>query len=162
MFESLTGGSKGKNAKLCAKMKDRKGGTAFSVVIEGQETFYEEKPLPKPKDIYDFAVSKMPQDTVEEIRRERDMLSKLFDGKNKRAVLLLTEKYDVSPMFLFFSFKHAKGKNLKFGISRASNLEIGRFMKVKKYPLVVMIEKVRASVSQSDIQRTRTLFLRHF
>lgn len=115
-----------KNKRTCARVKEKGRGPLFiSVVVDGHEVFFEGKPWPskpKPKELYDFAVQNMPRDVVKDVNRASDVVPKLLGGGRRRAVVLLTDKFDVSSMYLGLAYKHSKdaGRKLSFGVSRGS------------------------------------------
>ncbi|GMH71086.1 hypothetical protein TL16_g05566 [Triparma laevis f. inornata] len=131
-----------KNVKICGSKPKGNTGAKISIVVNGEEVFFEDPnpKNPRTKDIYLFALNNLPKKGVIDVNRSSDITSKLFVVGDK-AVILLTDKYDLSLKYVSQSYKYRNGNGVKFGVSRGKNLELGRFFKVKKYPVVVYVEK---------------------
>ena len=130
-----------KNVKLCGSKPKGNMGAKISIIIGGKETFYEDQSQ-KSKDIYLFATSQLPRKSVLDVNRKADLTAKkLFAGDVTKAAILLTDKYEISHKYVSLAYKHRNVKGLKMAVSRGSNLELGRLLKVKKYPLVVYLER---------------------
>jgi hypothetical protein len=56
-------------------------------------------------------------------------------GKQKPALLLLTDKYETSSMY--YSIVYQFRKDYSFGESRAKNLKLAQSFQVKKYPELI-------------------------
>jgi hypothetical protein len=118
---------------------------AFAIVIDGKLEFYfdddedEENPqIPTAKTLHEFAIDHMPKSLVHNINHMPQVDDRLLSKKEfLGSVLLLTEKYDTSP--LYYSLAYHYRHKFVFGESRAKNLNMAKAFGVKKYPLLVAL-----------------------
>ena len=60
-------------------------------------------------------------------------------GHPSVAIMLLSEKYETSPMYASLAYRHRADGFASFGESRGKNLQLGKQFSVKKYPLLVAL-----------------------
>ena len=85
--------------------------------------------------------------------------NKASSKRNVVSFLLLTDKYETSPVFVSLAYQYRGAKNIKFGISRAKNLKLAQMIgNVKKYPHFVAFVPSKAA-SQTTTMKTDTLTL---
>ncbi len=81
-------------------------------------------------------------------------------GKTSVAVLLLTDKYETSPLYASLAYRHRRDGFAAFGESRAANLQMAKKFGVKKYPLLVALigsdEKVERYSGSLDAESLST------
>ena len=92
------------------------------------------------KELHESAMDHMPQHLINNINSPRQVDERLLQpGKNqqgkKPAVFLLTDKFDTSSMY--YSVVYQFRKDFTFGESRARNLKLAQFFRVKKYPQLI-------------------------
>ena len=78
------------------------------------------------------------------VNSEQHIQSRLFasspvPGHPSIAILLLTEKYDTSPLYASLAYRHRQDGFVGFGESRGKNLQLGKQFSVEKYPTVIAL-----------------------
>ena len=130
---------------------------AFAMVIDGKLEFYfdddgdDDNPqIPNAKGLHTFAIDHMPKSLVHNINHMKQVEERLLSKpKFMGSVLLLTDKYETSP--LYYSLVYHYRDTFVFGESRAKNLNLAKEFGVKKYPLLlVMVPKGKGEESHSD------------
>jgi hypothetical protein len=121
------------NQALCA---DRKASPIpkYAALVEDHLEFLDKPERPTAKSLHAFVTSRIPETTP--VNRKAS-IAKLFSKKRSIAILLLTDKYETTPLWrsLAFSLRSL----MTFAESRAASVEIGREFKVKKYPVIVAL-----------------------
>eukprot|EP00978_Attheya_sp_CCMP212_P004532 scaffold9878_cov45-Attheya_sp.AAC.1 len=112
---------------------------AFGMVVHGKTTLFEERPTSKA--LHQFALDQMPNDLVINVNHPTQIDERLLDpvantDAKVGAVLLLTDKYDTSPVYSGLAYQYRS--QLIFGESRAQNLNMAKALGVKKYPLLLV------------------------
>mmetsp|Transcript_28866 Transcript_28866/g.58230 ORF Transcript_28866/g.58230 Transcript_28866/m.58230 type:complete len:537 (-) Transcript_28866:114-1724(-) len=81
-------------------------------------------------------------------------------GKTSVAILLLTDKYETSPLYGSLAYRHRRDGFAAFGESRAANLQMAKKFGVKKYPHLVAligseekIEKYSGSLDAESLSK---------
>ena len=110
----------------------------YGAVIDGVVQFWDGNE-PTTKALYEFAISQLPTKNVISINR-KSSLWRLFE-KGDVGILLLTDKFATSPLWKSLAYRFRF--SLAFGESRGASLEMGKTFKVKKYPMIVALEKTR-------------------
>jgi curved DNA-binding protein CbpA len=131
---------------------------AFGMVVNGSTTLFNKQTtttatsnhnLPNVKELYDFAMDHFPTDGIQNINHPQHIDERLKKSinqnnnkskkkKKKGAILLMTDKYHTSTLYLSLSyqFRHS----FVFGESRGKNTMLGETFQVQQYPtLVAMI-----------------------
>uniref|UniRef100_A0A7S2KZA6 Thioredoxin domain-containing protein n=2 Tax=Leptocylindrus danicus TaxID=163516 RepID=A0A7S2KZA6_9STRA len=111
----------------------------FSMVVDGEEHIYEGEVRTKP--LHEFAMEHVPYSLVQQVNRVdhvQGRLLKFSNAKHQGAILLLTEKYETSPMYAGLAYTYRN--SLAFGETRAKNLHLAREFSVKKYPLLLALK----------------------
>jgi len=126
-------GNQGSQA-LCA---DRKASPIpkYAALVDDHLEFWDKPERPTAMSLHAFVTSRIPETTP--VNRKAS-IAKLFGKKRGIAILLLTDKYETTPLWrsLAFSLRSL----MTFAESRAASVEIGREFKVKKYPMIVALE----------------------
>ena len=71
--------------------------------------------------------------------QSRLLASSPTPGHPQIAILLLTDKYETSPLYASLAYRHRRDGFAAFGESRAKNLELAKKFKVKKYPQLIAL-----------------------
>jgi len=113
---------------------------AAFMIVDGKKIPYEDQLRTSSiKALHDFANSHMPFDLVQNVNHQSQIVPRLtgaaISSKKMGAVLLLTDKYDTSPMYAALAYRFKT--SFIFGESRAKNLGLAKEFSVKKYPLLV-------------------------
>jgi hypothetical protein len=128
---------------FCAeKGVERDNVPRFAMAIHGKLLFYtsETESIPSAKALHDFVIENMPTDLIQNINHVSQIHDRLLLGtKTKIAVLLLTDKYETSTLYMSLSYQYRF--DFIFGESRAKNLGLSKEFGVKKYPLLIAIMK---------------------
>jgi hypothetical protein len=126
----------------------------FALVVNGKLTFLEEKDvIPSAKALHDFCVDNMPRDLIQNINHVSQVEHRLLGNVKKTAVLLLTDKYETSTLYMTLAYQYRS--NFIFGESRAKNLGLSKEFGVKKYPLLIAIVKERGREKWGEYQLIR-------
>lgn len=125
---------------FCAeKGVERDNVPRFAMAMNGKLLFYSEtESIPSAKALHDFVIENMPTDWIQNINHVSQIHDRLL-GKKKNAVLLLTDKYETSTLYMSLSYQYRF--DFIFGESRAKNLGLSKEFGVKKYPLLIAIVK---------------------
>lgn len=129
---------------------------SFAMVIDGKLEFYlddngeAKQQTPTAKQLHDFALDHMPKSLVHNVNHMEQVKERLLPKeKFLGAVLLLTDKYETSPLYYSLAY-HFRNK-LVFGESRAKNLKLGKEFGVKKYPMLfVLVPKGKGEERYSE------------
>lgn len=129
---------------------------AFAMVIDGKTEFYfdddeeEGQQVPTAKMLHEFAIDHMPKSLVHNTNHLQQVQDRLLTkDKFLGSVLLLTDKYETSPLYYSLAY-HYRNKFI-FGESRAKNLNLGKEFGVKKYPLLLaLVPKGKGDESYSE------------
>ena len=127
----------------------------FAMVVDGKAHFMpdDEATDASAKDLHEFAMDWMPKQLIHNINHPSQMQDRLISKQTKSqkgSVLLLTDKYETSSMFIGLAYQHRD--NFNFGESRAKNLNMAKEFKVKKYPLLtVLVPKGSGDEAWTDI-----------
>ena len=125
----------------------------FAMAMNGKLIFYSETDsIPSAKALHDFLVENMPTDLIQNINHVSQIHDRLL-SKNKDAVLLLTDKYETSTLYMSLSYQYRS--DFIFGESRAKNLELSKEFGVKKYPLLIAIVKQHGQVKWGNYELIR-------
>lgn len=130
-------GSNPKEEAFCQQKRVQPN--TFSMVVDGEEHMYEGGEV-RSKPLHEFAMEHVPYSLVQQVNRVDHVQSRLLNfsnAKHEGAVLLLTEKYETSPMYAGLAYTYRN--SLAFGESRAKNLHLAREFGVKKYPLLLAL-----------------------
>jgi len=129
------------DAQFCAEKVDVQQLPAFGMIVDGEFSAMSAGRMPSAKGLHDFAVEKMPFNLVQNVNHVSHVNDRLMATVSKErksaAILLLTDKYDTSPLYASLSYQYRK--NFVFGESRAKNLALGKNFHVKKYPMLVCL-----------------------
>eukprot|EP00934_Nitzschia_sp_Nitz4_P004537 Nitzschia sp. Nitz4//scaffold160_size51814//43607//45094//NITZ4_006918-RA/size51814-processed-gene-0.65-mRNA-1//-1//CDS//3329537869//4527//frame0 len=110
-------------------------------VVDGKLSMYEEDLTSGTISVLDlqhFVKDHYPQQYIQNINAVVQLNNRLLSSKkHQAAILLLTDKYETSPMY--FSLAYQFRKTFSFGESRAKNLSLGKTFSVKKYPTLVAL-----------------------
>jgi curved DNA-binding protein CbpA len=124
----------------------------FAMVIEGELKMLEDidSELMSPKDLHEACLEHFPKHLIHNVNNLPQMEERLLgNNNNKPAVFLLTDKYETSSMY--YSLAYHFRKIFVFGESRAKNLKLAQFFKVKKYPtLVALVPAVLGEETYND------------
>ncbi|KAL7447149.1 hypothetical protein ACHAXM_010586 [Skeletonema potamos] len=71
--------------------------------------------------------------------QSRMLASSATPGHPNISILLLTDKYETSPIYASLAYRHRQDGFAAFGESRAKNLELAKKFKVKKYPQLIAL-----------------------
>ena len=117
---------------------------AFGMVVDGQVSLLETSSIPNAKQLYDFAIDHFPTYTIQNINHpqhleERLQQAILNDDKKVGAILLITDKYKTSSLYLSLSYQFRQ--HFVFGESRGKNLSLGKQFNVETYPTLCAIIK---------------------
>jgi len=127
----------------------------FAMVVDGKTHFMpdDEATDASAKDLHEFAMDWMPRQLIHNINHPSQVQDRLISKQTKSqkgSVLLLTDKYETSSMFIGLAYQHRD--NFNFGESRAKNLNMAKEFKVKKYPLLtVLVPKGSGDEAWTDI-----------
>jgi hypothetical protein len=156
-------GSNAREGEFCMEMGvDMATLPAFAMVIDGKLEFYfdddedeENQQIPTAKDLHEFAIDHMPKSLVSNINHMPQVEDRLLSKQGfLGSVLLLTEKYETSP--LYYSLAYHYRHKFAFGESRAKNLNLAKAFGVKKYPLLLAI--VPKGKGEENFSDTHDLF----
>jgi hypothetical protein len=134
-----------REALFCADRRVEKDDVPqFALVVNGKLTFLEmeKDTIPSAKALHEFCVDNMPKDLIHNINHVSQVQDRLLGDvtkKKKIAVLLLTDKYETSTLYMTLAYQHRF--DVSFGESRAKNLGLSKEFDVKKYPLLIAIVK---------------------
>merc|ERR1712232_748553 len=120
---------------------------AFGMVVNGQVSLLNTDDggaIPNAKKLYEFAIDHFPTDTIQNINHpqhleERLQKAILKDEKKVGAILLLTDKYKTSSLYLSLSYQFRQ--HFVFGESRGKNLNLGKQFNIETYPTLCAITK---------------------
>lgn len=71
--------------------------------------------------------------------QSRMLASSPTPGHPNISILLLTDKYETSPLYASLAYRHRQDGFAAFGESRAKNLELAKKFNVKKYPQLIAL-----------------------
>ncbi len=117
----------------------------FGMVVNGEVSLLDETvSIPNAKKLYDFAVDHFPTDTIQNINHpqhlEERLQNAILNDENKiGAILLVTDKYKTSSLYLSLSYQFRQ--HFVFGESRGKNLSLGKQFNVETYPTLCAITK---------------------
>lgn len=134
--------------KFC-KSKLGKGGSipTFATVLNGSVKVVEDKEvLRSAKKLHDHmtdAIVKV-DGLVVNVNSVQHIQSRLFTssatpGHPAIAIMLLTDKYETSPLYASLAYRHRQDGFVAFGESRGSNLQLSKQFSVKKFPALVAL-----------------------
>jgi curved DNA-binding protein CbpA len=111
----------------------------FAMVIEGEVKMLEdiESEFMSLKDLHEACLEHFPKHLIHNVNNLPQMEERLLGNNKKPAVFLLTDKYETSSMYYGLAYHFRK--SFVFGESRAKNLKLAQFFKVKKYPSLVAL-----------------------
>merc|ERR1711862_51500 len=112
------------------------------VNIDGTLDFYSSSASnksPNAKKLHEFSMSKLPYHLIQNVNNIAHIQQRLLQGtkNNKPAILLLTDKYDTSALYVSLAYEFRD--KFTFGESRAKNLALSKEFSVKKYPLLLAL-----------------------
>jgi hypothetical protein len=133
----------GRDAQFCVQQGvDIQDLPRFACIVNGKVRFMETDVhtiIPSARAMHEFVVDLIPRlvQNVNHVVQIRERLLANNNSNNKPAVLLLTEKYETSSLYM--NLAHQYKSSCTFGESRAKNLPLAKEFHVTKYPLLLMI-----------------------
>lgn len=133
---SVDCGRNEREAQFCNKQGvDMQDLPRFATVIDGKVNLMpDDNTIPSAKTLHDFVLEQIPK--VQNINHVPQIKERLLSS-NKPAVLLLTDKYETSSLYMNLAYQYRS--QFVFGESRAKNLNTAKEFGVKKYPLLMVI-----------------------
>jgi curved DNA-binding protein CbpA len=130
----------GRDAQFCVQQGvDVQDLPRFACVVDGKVHFMENidhTSIPSARAMHEFVVNLIPN-KVQNVNHVVQIHERLLANSNKPAVLLLTEKYETSSLYM--NLAHQYRSSCTFGESRAKNVIMAKEFHVQKYPLLLMI-----------------------
>jgi curved DNA-binding protein CbpA len=135
----------------------------YAFVVDGAIQFFHDNDRISAKELYNFCIDQIqstsdklvaninhPTQLVDRLLQNHVILSdkmRSTTGNGNVSFLLMTDKYETSPVFISLAYQYRGAKNIKFGISRAKNLKVAQLIgDVKKYPhFVALVQSGSAS-----------------
>lgn len=118
----------------------------FAVVLNGNVQAIDKATASSAKKLHDRTVQGMNSmdGLVVNVNSMKHVKERLLSSSGKRgkpivSILLLSDKYETSPIYSALSYKHRHDGFVGFGESRGSNLALGKDFEVKKYPTLVAL-----------------------
>ena len=155
--------------KFCSKQNVYlKSLPQYAFVVDGVIKFHQGSSTISAKEIYDFCIDHIQgfaNSLVSNINHPTQLIDRLvhnhviqYDGvkppgKSNISFLLLTDKFETSPLFASIAYQYRGAKNIKFGISRAKNLKLAQMIgSVKKYPhfIAMVSPRTPSEISSHD------------
>lgn len=127
---------------------------SFVVSVNGKTYVYNESSMPTMKELYDFAIEKMPFELVQTINHPSKIDERLLQVAKKEkkvgAILLLTDKYETSPKYAALAYQFRD--TFEFGESRAKTLSMAKHYGIKKYPvLIAYVQNVKGEYDMKKL-----------
>jgi len=128
------------------------------VKIDGTLDFYDtNKKTPNAKKLHEFSMSKLPYDLIQNVNNIAHIQQRLLQEtkKSKPAILLLTDKYDTSALYVSLAYEFRD--KFIFGESRAKNLALSKEFGVKKYPLLLALFPSKTRTNNNGIDKPEVM-----
>lgn len=142
---------------------------AFATVLNGSVSVVtDDSALQNAKKLHDHTTDSLLkiEGLVLNVNSAQHIQSRLFasspiPGHPSIAILLLTDKYDTSPLYASLAYRHRQDGFAAFGESRGKNLQLAKQFSVKKHPTLLALidndEKVeRYSGASLDLESLST------
>jgi len=111
---------------------------SFAFVNNGEVEYYTDDNGVSSKSLHEFAMSKLPYNLIQNVNNIAHVQQRLLqDTKKRPAILLLTDKYETSALYVSLAYEFRD--KFIFGESRAKNLALSKEFGVKKYPLLLAL-----------------------
>ena len=134
--------------KFCQKKLGTKSDLpSFATVLNGSvNAVTDTEVLKNAKSLHDHTTNALVQleglivnvNSVQHVQ-SRMLSSSPTPGHPSIAILLLTDKYETSPLYASLAYRHRQDGFAAFGESRAKNLEMAKQFQVKKYPSLIAL-----------------------
>lgn len=120
---------------------------AFATVLNGNTQIVEDKKaLSTIKKLHDYVTSKIlaVDGLVINVNSMPHIETRLLGssstpGHPNIAIILLTDKYETSPLYASLAYRHRHDGFAAFGESRGSNVVLGREFSIKRYPSLIAL-----------------------
>jgi len=135
----------GKSLQFCQSKLDTQGLDlpVFATVLSGTVGIVDDNT--NTKTLHEYATrALLKEGSIVNINSVQHIQSRLLaysptPGHPTVAIMLLSEKYEPSPLYASLAYRHRADGFASFGESRGKNLQLGRQFSVKTYPLLVAL-----------------------